>query len=203
MCLKYLSEVLLINSLCSHPTTRPHVRVKIPRPLSVYLSFCFLLLCVWPSLLSPSHQPVWPDLAIYWTFGNFLKPLATINLPKSPTFLDNFCKGVKTYHFLVKSFLGNFYRHLAISFRSHCHQHIQLHGQLLMPIQKYKWGNRDLYQTLSLSLSLSLTHTHTFSFWIQWPLTIINWESYSSRGWRNEYCFVNKLFNQLFARLRF
>ena len=34
--------------------------------------------------------------------------LATINLSKSPTFLGNFCIG-------VKSFLGNFYRHLAIS----------------------------------------------------------------------------------------
>ena len=36
--------------------------------------------------------PVWPDWAIYWTLGNFLKPLATINLPKSPPFLGNFCK---------------------------------------------------------------------------------------------------------------
>ena len=36
------------------------------------------------------------------------------NLPKSPTFFGNFCKGFKIYHFLVKSFLGNFYRHLAI-----------------------------------------------------------------------------------------
>ena len=27
---------------------------------------------------------------IYWTLGNFSKPLAAINLPKSPTFLGNF-----------------------------------------------------------------------------------------------------------------
>ena len=27
-------------------------------------------------------------------FGQLLKPLATINLPKSPTFLGNFCVGV-------------------------------------------------------------------------------------------------------------
>ena len=33
----------------------------------------------------PSHA-VWPDWAIFWTLGKFLKPLATINLPKSPTF---------------------------------------------------------------------------------------------------------------------
>ena len=43
--------------------------------------------------------PVWPELAIFCTLGNFLKPFATINLPKSPTFLDNFCKRVKIYHF--------------------------------------------------------------------------------------------------------
>ena len=30
---------------------------------------------------------------------DFLKPLATINLPKSPTFFGNFCKGVQIYHF--------------------------------------------------------------------------------------------------------
>ena len=57
---------------------------------------------------------VWPDLAIFWTLGNFLKRLATINLLKSPTFLGNFCKGIKIYLLLVKSFFGNFYRHLAI-----------------------------------------------------------------------------------------
>ena len=44
----------------------------------------------------------------------FLKALATINLPKSPTFFGNFCEGVKIYHFSSESFLGNFYRHLAI-----------------------------------------------------------------------------------------
>ena len=35
-------------------------------------------------------QPVWPDRAIYWTWDKFLKPLATINLPKSPAFLGIF-----------------------------------------------------------------------------------------------------------------
>ena len=42
---------------------------------------------------------VWPDWAIFWTLGNSLKPLATINLPKSPTFFGNFCKGVKNLWF--------------------------------------------------------------------------------------------------------
>ena len=32
-------------------------------------------------------------------FGQLLKPFATINFPQSPTFLGNYCKGVKIYHF--------------------------------------------------------------------------------------------------------
>ena len=44
-----------------------------------------------------------------------------------------FCKGVKIFHFLVKSFLGNFYRLLAFFFWSHWLQinypsaHVSLH----------------------------------------------------------------------------
>ena len=62
---------------------------------------------------------VLPDWSIYWTLCNFLKPLETIILPLSATVLGNHCKDVKFYHFLVKSLLGNFYRHLAIFFWSH------------------------------------------------------------------------------------
>ena len=61
-----------------------------------------------------TKSPKWPDSAIYWTLDNFLKPLATINLPRSPTFLGNFCKGVKIYHFSSEIILGNFYRHFVI-----------------------------------------------------------------------------------------
>ena len=57
---------------------------------------------------------MWQDWAIYWTLGNFFKPLAKINLPKSPTFLANFLKVPYSIIFLVKSYLGNFCRHLAI-----------------------------------------------------------------------------------------
>ena len=63
---------------------------------------------------------MWPDWAIYLTLGKFLKPLAIINLPKSPTFLGNFCKEVKIYHFSSEIILGNFYRYLAIFFWSLC-----------------------------------------------------------------------------------
>ena len=39
-------------------------------------------------------------------FGQFLKPFATINLSKSPTFLGNFCKGVKIVHFSSEIIFG-------------------------------------------------------------------------------------------------
>ena len=55
-----------------------------------------------------SLESVCPDWAIYWTLGNFLMPLARINLPKSPTFLCNFCKGVKIYHFSSEIIFGQF-----------------------------------------------------------------------------------------------
>ena len=58
-------------------------------------------------------------IGIVTRLGNFLKPLATINLPKSPTFLGIFCKGVKIYLCSSVINLGNFYRHLAIFFWSH------------------------------------------------------------------------------------
>ena len=39
-------------------------------------------------------------------FGQILRPLATISLPKSLTFLGNFCKGVKIYHFSSEIIFG-------------------------------------------------------------------------------------------------
>ena len=42
---------------------------------------------------------VWPDCVIYCTLGNFSKHVATINLPKLPSLLSNFCKGIKIFHF--------------------------------------------------------------------------------------------------------
>ena len=53
-----------------------------------------------------SSHALWPDWAIFCTLGTFLKPLAPINLPKSPTFLGNFCKGVKIYHFSSEIIFG-------------------------------------------------------------------------------------------------
>ena len=114
----------------ARPSVRPSVSLKMIQnsgnEKNLFHQICHFK--VWPKccsdvckckLLSLSKS-VWPDWAIYYTLGNFLKPLETINLPKPPTFLGNFCKGVKSIIFLVKSFLGNIYRNVAIFFRSHC-----------------------------------------------------------------------------------
>ena len=45
-------------------------------------------------------------LGNFCTMGNFLKHLPTINLPKSPTLLGNFCKGVKICHFSSEIIFG-------------------------------------------------------------------------------------------------
>ena len=62
---------------------------------------------------------VWPDWVIYWTLGRFLKPLAPINLPKSPTFFGNFCKGVKIYPFSSEIIFGQLLYTFGDFFRSH------------------------------------------------------------------------------------
>ena len=49
-----------------------------------------------------------PRLGNLWDFGQLFKALAKINLPKSHTFLCNFCKGVKMYHFSSEIIFGQF-----------------------------------------------------------------------------------------------
>ena len=39
-------------------------------------------------------------------FGQLLKPLATINWPRSPTFFGKFCKGVKIFNFSSEIIFG-------------------------------------------------------------------------------------------------
>ena len=63
-------------------------------------------------------HPVWPDWMTYWTLGNFLKPLATINLLKSSHILKQIFKGVKINHFSSEIIFG---QHLVI-FSGHTDQ---------------------------------------------------------------------------------
>ena len=99
---------------------------------------------------------VWPDWAIYWTLGYFLKPLPTINLSKSPTFLGNFCKGVKIFHFSIEIILGNFCRLLAIFFWSHWLLGSLKHNKLVWLISLASW---------SLKITLELRIRSYFLFW--------------------------------------
>ena len=52
--------------------------------------------------------------------GNFSKNVTSITFPKSTTFLGIFCKGVKIFHFSSELILGNFLKHLATFYWSHC-----------------------------------------------------------------------------------
>ena len=57
---------------------------------------------------------VWPGWTIYWALGNFLKRWQQLICPNLPHSLAIFVKVSKSIIFLVKSFLGNIDRHLAI-----------------------------------------------------------------------------------------
>ena len=75
---------------------------------SLFYYFSFDHLCRQLSLLLLLF---WVDISVtrlgpFWTWGNFLKPLATISLPKFPTFLGNFCKDVKIYHYSMEFIFG-------------------------------------------------------------------------------------------------
>ena len=70
-------------------------------------------------------------LGDFFNFGNFLRPLATNNLPKSPTFLGSFCKVVKIIHFSCEI----------------------IFGQLLFPFVDFYLVTLRLYSTLSLHFS--------------------------------------------------
>ena len=76
-------------------------------------------------------------LAIYCTLDNFSKPVATIILPKSTTFLCNFWKGVKTFIFLMKSFWAIFID-ISTFYWSHwkqpCHSQCFLISLFTLPI---------------------------------------------------------------------
>ena len=50
---------------------------------------------------------VWQELVIFYTLGNLSKPLATINLPNSLTFLVNIWKGVIIINFISEIVFGH------------------------------------------------------------------------------------------------
>ena len=83
---------IFFSSAHSRPSQKNLESFKWPSICLTFYWFRRLFMMLWQaqsmfSVLIPRlPHPVWPDWAIYWTLGNFLKPLATINLPKFPTF---------------------------------------------------------------------------------------------------------------------
>ena len=94
---------------------------------------------------------VWPDWVIYCTLGNFLKLVATIILPKSPTFLVKFCKCVKIFHYSSESYLGQFYRHLATFFWSHWLSNLSAVGIRGIITFTCRWAGALTYSVLPIS----------------------------------------------------
>ena len=77
------------------------------------LSVCLLGFC---NILKFGQLVVWPDWAIYWTFQSLWQQLFYPNLPHSWAIFVNVSKSLI---FLLKSFLGGVYRHLATFYWSH------------------------------------------------------------------------------------
>ena len=58
-------------------------------------------------------------IKLKFTLGEFSKPVATIILPKLPTFLGNFCKGVKIFHVSCVIIFGKLLYTFATFYWSH------------------------------------------------------------------------------------
>ena len=112
--------------------------------------------------IKPFNQHQWVSVSVtrlddLLDFGNFLKPLAIINFPKSPTLLGNFCKGVKIYCFSSEIISGNFCRHLAIFFWSHwCQYCVSLPHKMVYLGTYAPIINYLLLQKFSLQIELQL-----------------------------------------------
>ena len=64
------------------------------------------------NVLSDQCDQIGRFIALWATFQSLWQQLGI--LPKSPTFFCNLLKGPKSFIFLVKSFLDNFYRQMAM-----------------------------------------------------------------------------------------
>ena len=77
-------------------------------------SGCFILskISLWHRLLivaiyvGQALQTVWPDLAIYYTLGNFSKPGQQVFCQNGQHIFGNFCKGVKIIYFTREILFG-------------------------------------------------------------------------------------------------
>ena len=79
------------STYSSHPYfINFHLWMMITSAVCLFLPLKTRLIINFQNLSEFNSEVVRPDWASYWTLGNFLKPLATVKLAKSPTFLGNF-----------------------------------------------------------------------------------------------------------------
>ena len=120
--------------------------------------YLYCLIVVYVELGRSSMNSV-SRLSDFLHFGQLFKPLATISFAKSLTFIAIFVTVPKSLIFLVKSILGNFYRHFVIFIRSSEIRRLKSvmwlyfcwliidHSWSLKWISLYVSSNHDLYCT--------------------------------------------------------
>ena len=104
---------------------------------------------------------VWPDWVIYCTLGNFSRPVATIFYPNCPHIKVIFVKVSKWFIILVKSFLGNFYRHLGTFYWSHWQGQISSRFNCTCIIHEFWLKTRNHSSVLICNIILSTTKKST------------------------------------------
>ena len=95
---------------------------------------------------------VWPDWAIYWTLGNFWSLWQQLICPNLPHSYGIFVRVSKSFIVLVKSFMANFYRHLAF-FSGH-NDHVLL--SFFLPFRRWR---KDLLYTRDRFTWLMTAHS--------------------------------------------
>ena len=86
--------------------------------------------------------------------GKFLKPLATINLPNSPNFLGNYCKGIKIYHFSSEIIIGQLLYTLYTSGHTENEAHDELRHFILFIYLLY-----TVHEAAAVKFTMSLLNT--------------------------------------------
>ena len=110
------------------------------------------------ALMVPQHQR--DQIGDLLDFGQLFKALGNNKFAQISHILRQFLKGVKIYHFMVKSLLGNFYRHLAIFFWSHCSAYATLFLAINL-MSKSSFVSLALFFNTLTTLSLSFTYKHS------------------------------------------
>ena len=142
---------------------------------------------------SPSHQSLSATTSVT-RLGNFLKPLPTINLLKSSTFLGNFCNDVQIYHFSSEIIFGHLLMTFSDFFCSHWSRHnvrsIHIYpsqtssgnrfGQILPPCPKFKFFEPFLEGLFCVWQNVEPSLGNLLCFWAnfhrcKWPNNLLIW----------------------------